>query len=547
METCMGILKVRGLRQGDPMSSYLFTLVMEVLTLLLQYVSSDSPFTFHHQCVQQSVINVCFADDLFLFAHGDLDSAKVVMDALNVFKDMSGLTPNLPKSTIFFCNVSDRVKNAILDIMPFEEDQLSVKYLGVHLISTRLVYKDCAILIERMEKKITNWLYFAGRLQLINSVLISMHTYWASVFILPTRILHELERKMRGFLWCQGVLVKGKAKVAWKSVCTPKYEGDLGKRHIFDLNNALIEKHVWSILNNRESLWVKWVHSYRLKGRNFWDFPFQSNVSWGWRKLLQLHPIIRPFIWSKLGDGCSTSVWFDKWFSGCPLRDFLSPRDISRAGFVMSSSVADLVDNGSWKWPNAWLDSFQVLQNCTAPNLTHGRPDSLIWSNSDGKELDFSASNVWDMIRVRKEQVVWVNVVWFSMSPDSHAHFFFRCIYSTTVWTLFKDMAGLGHVLNTEDTTDYLIPISKGKSAKSVIGRLVHAAAVYFIWQERNNRMFTNNMRPPERLKELIVNTVRMRLASVRFKANRNVLQLLEIWKLPKSLLMDGDDPSCVT
>lgn len=91
---------------------------------------------------------MCFADDLFIFARGNASSVTNIMSSLNSFTKMSGLIPSIQKSTIFFCNVSAHTKAAILNIMPFEEGCLPVKYLGVPLISTRLVYKDCKVLIE---------------------------------------------------------------------------------------------------------------------------------------------------------------------------------------------------------------------------------------------------------------------------------------------------------------------------------------------------------------------------------------------------------------
>ncbi|GJW12015.1 hypothetical protein Tco_1577842 [Tanacetum coccineum] len=97
---------------------------------------------------QQRIINLCFADELFLFSRG--------------------LVPSIPKSTTFFCNVPNAIKAYILNSMPFAEGALPVRYLGVPLISSRLLYRDCKILVEKLESRVNDWrnkfLSLAGRL-----------------------------------------------------------------------------------------------------------------------------------------------------------------------------------------------------------------------------------------------------------------------------------------------------------------------------------------------------------------------------------------------
>ncbi|GKE33759.1 putative reverse transcriptase domain, reverse transcriptase zinc-binding domain protein [Tanacetum coccineum] len=201
-----------GLRQGDSLSPYLFTLVMEVLTLILKRkVSLSDSFRYHKHCEELQLINVCFADDLFIFAHGDVDSARLIIEALDEFKDTSGLVLSIPKSTVYFCNVVNHVKNSILSSRPFAE------------------------------------------------VISSMQVYWASDLVIPKGIILDIHQHIRGFLWCNGEYMREKAKVAWSDICLPKSEGGLDLHCVDTFNMALITTHIWNIVSNKESLWV-WLY-----------------------------------------------------------------------------------------------------------------------------------------------------------------------------------------------------------------------------------------------------------------------------------------------
>ncbi|GJT02021.1 putative reverse transcriptase domain, reverse transcriptase zinc-binding domain protein [Tanacetum coccineum] len=357
----------RGLRQGDPLSPYLFTLVMEVLTLMFKRKVMDSDcFSFHRYCDKLELINLCFADDLFIFAYGDVQSVVVIKECLDEFKHASGL---------------------ILGRLP-------VKYLGVPLVSSRLKARDCKELVEKVQNRVLDWknkaLSIAGRLQLIRSVISSMHVFWASVFVIPNRVLMDIEQCMRNFLWCPSSSSKGKAKVAWELVCLPKDEGGLGIRRLEHFNSALLVSHIWNLLSLKESLWVKWVHVYKLNGRNFWDVPIRGNMSWSWRKILQLRPSIREFIWRKIGNGSSTSIWFDKWCLEGPLAFRVSPRDIHRAGLTLYSQVGDVIRDGDWVWPRVLLDKYQFLNECMVP--LSNNCDTLEWRLYDGTVKRFSVA-----------------------------------------------------------------------------------------------------------------------------------------------------------
>ncbi|GKB79070.1 RNA-directed DNA polymerase, eukaryota, reverse transcriptase zinc-binding domain protein, partial [Tanacetum coccineum] len=73
----------RGFRQGDTMSSYLFTLVMEILTLIIKRkVEQNNNFQYHFGCKKLKITNVCFADDLLMFCHADKSSVSVLKDSI---------------------------------------------------------------------------------------------------------------------------------------------------------------------------------------------------------------------------------------------------------------------------------------------------------------------------------------------------------------------------------------------------------------------------------------------------------------------------------
>ncbi|GKD85818.1 reverse transcriptase domain, reverse transcriptase zinc-binding domain protein [Tanacetum coccineum] len=75
------------------------------------------------------------------------------MKALEEFKNVLDLVPSLLKSTPYFCNVLNHVKLAILNVLPFEEGNLLVKYLVVSLDSHHLVYRDRKELVKKVQNR----------------------------------------------------------------------------------------------------------------------------------------------------------------------------------------------------------------------------------------------------------------------------------------------------------------------------------------------------------------------------------------------------------
>nr|GEV47968.1 hypothetical protein [Tanacetum cinerariifolium] len=81
---------------------------------------------------------------------------------------------------------------------------------------------------------------------------------------------------------------KGFTSVAWKDICVPKSQGGLGLRSIELMNEGLMIKYLWNIISKKDSLWVKWVNSYRLKGKCVWTLSVSDNTASCWRHILKL-------------------------------------------------------------------------------------------------------------------------------------------------------------------------------------------------------------------------------------------------------------------
>ena len=91
----------RGLRQGDPLSPYLFVLCIEYLSRGLGQLKENPDFNFHPKCGGLKITHLALVDDLVLFSRGDPKSVSLLMDILNHFGACSGLKINFSKSSFF--------------------------------------------------------------------------------------------------------------------------------------------------------------------------------------------------------------------------------------------------------------------------------------------------------------------------------------------------------------------------------------------------------------------------------------------------------------
>jgi hypothetical protein len=197
----------RGLRQGDPLSPYLFILGSEVLLRLIDKEVNQGKLKGVKIGISiPPITKLCYADDLILFCRARIDDVRSLMSCLNSYCSWLGQSISIEKSGIFFSKgVHGNFKNQLKSIWGFKTFPENTKYLGIPLFLSNNKRRDFKYLKENLEAKTSSWkcksLLWMGRATLIKSVALAIPSYTMAVCKLPKGLCEEMDAIVRRFWW----------------------------------------------------------------------------------------------------------------------------------------------------------------------------------------------------------------------------------------------------------------------------------------------------------------------------------------------------------
>ncbi|GJR52475.1 RNA-directed DNA polymerase, eukaryota [Tanacetum coccineum] len=313
----------KGLKQGDPLSPFLFILVMESLHLSFKRVEDAGMFNGIKINSSMTLSHMFYADDAIFMGQWSKRNIDTLMYMLKCFERASGLSINLSKSKLMGLAVSiEKVEEVTRHIgcgilnTPFS-------FLGSKVGGCMSRIKSWDEVIDKMVNRLSKWkmktLSIGGRLTLLKAVFGSMPIYHMSIFKVPMLVLQRMESIRCHFFNGNDLDSKRSIWVSWNKVLTSKEKGGLGVSSLFALNRALMFKWVWRFFNQSDSLWVRVIHAiHGVDGRigragNVGHTSIWCDIIKEMDRLASHGIDLISMMHKKIGNGSNTSFWKDRW------------------------------------------------------------------------------------------------------------------------------------------------------------------------------------------------------------------------------------------
>ncbi|XP_075508005.1 uncharacterized protein LOC142544859 isoform X1 [Primulina tabacum] len=350
--------------------------------------------------------------------------------------------------------MDDRTRHEILRMTGFTPGMLPFRYLGIPLAAKRLRSSDYCMLVNAIAAKINSWprhsLSYAGKLELIRSVIQGIECFWLSVLPVPNCVIDSIHSLCRKFVW-----PTKRPLIAWNTLCKPLADGGLGLKNLRAWNLALIAKTLWKIHLKKDNLWIKWINHIYSNFGDVWNWKWHKDES----PLIKHIISIRDTLLQRLGSATNASATLHCWFA--------EDKGMSRAYDWFANS------KGNWPWKPLLTRSFILPKHRI-----------ILWLVAHAKLLTRDR-----LPFVDDKPRVLCNTV-----NESTQHLFFSCHYSASVWNEVRDWLGMWKMMGSPSAVLKAFQnCYRGNSTLSRMRITALASTVYFLWNARNKTMFEDD------------------------------------------------------
>ena len=202
---CGEIKPQKGLRQGDPISPYLFIICAEALGALMTKENEEGALTgVPTSNSGPRISHLFFADNNLLFCRANHTQWENLTNVLQIYETASSQRLNASKTLIIFSkNTSLEDKAKILEMSGLPSTQQYDNYLGLPALVGKSRVAAFKSITDRVWKRLQDWklkfLFQAGREEILKAVIQAILTYCMNVFLLPRALCVEINSQMRRF------------------------------------------------------------------------------------------------------------------------------------------------------------------------------------------------------------------------------------------------------------------------------------------------------------------------------------------------------------
>jgi hypothetical protein len=238
----------RGLRQGDPLSPYLFLLVGEGLSKLIQHEIENHGLQELKICrTSPGISHLLFVNDSLLFFKAEHQQALMIKKVLSNYEKATGQLLSTDKCSLLLGNKCDEnMGQDISKILNVTEAGFDEKYLGLPIPECRMKKGKFQPIKEIYKKKMSDYTekYLSGAAKEVHikAVLQALATHTMSVFKFSAGLCEDLMQMIRNYWWGDDQDQRHIHWTSWENLIKSKSQGGMGFRDLKLFNQALLAR-----------------------------------------------------------------------------------------------------------------------------------------------------------------------------------------------------------------------------------------------------------------------------------------------------------------